>query len=94
MLALGERGFTVAQPGRSVWLLVARDEPAATALLWAALELAGESERPLVRWITGGQDWAIETCLRAGLRIEAYGALCVRGTPGTLRPFIPSAPFA
>jgi GNAT superfamily N-acetyltransferase len=94
VFACGARGFSVAQPGRGVWLLVARDEPAATALLWAALELAGDGERPLVRWLTGGQDWAVKTCLRAGLRIGAYGALCVRGAPGPLRPFIPSSPFA
>lgn len=29
----------------------------------------------------------------AGLRLTAYGALCVRGDPGPLRPFIPSGPF-
>jgi hypothetical protein len=28
------------------------------------------------------------------LELNAYGALCVRGTPGALRPFLPSAPFA
>ncbi len=75
-------------------LLVARDEQAARALLWAALELAGDSERPLIRWITGDQGWAIDVAVRAGLAPRAYGALCVRGRPGPLAPFIPSAPFA
>ncbi|MBV8219054.1 MAG: hypothetical protein JO325_11365 [Solirubrobacterales bacterium] len=32
--------------------------------------------------------------LQARLQLTAYGALCVRGTPGTLYPFLPSAPFA
>ena len=94
LLHLGDRGFAVASAGHAVWLLVARDEQAARALLWSALELAGDSERPLVRWITGEQAWAIDVAVRAGLGLRAYGALCVRGTPGPLAPFIPSAPFA
>ena len=87
------RGFAVAQPGHGVWLLVARDEPAASALLWAALEIAGDSER-VVRWITAGQDWAIQIAVAAGLRLGSYGALAVRGEPGPMRPFLPSSPFA
>ena len=47
-----------------------------------------------VRWITAAQQWAIEVLARAGLRLTAYGALCVRGMPGPLAPFLPSAPFA
>ena len=94
LLHLGDRGFAVATEGHAVWLLVARDEEAARALLWAALECAGDSERPLVRWITGDQGWAIDVAVRAGLAPRAYGALCVRGAPGPLAPFIPSAPFA
>ena len=73
---------------------MARDDEAAAALLWGALELAGELERPCVRWITGEQEWAIRVVLEAGLRLSATGALCVRGSPGTLRPFVPSGPFA
>jgi hypothetical protein len=77
-----------------VWLLVARDDEAATALLWSALELATDADRPFLRWITGDQEWAISVALAAGLRLSAMGALCVRGNPGRLRPFIPSGPFA
>jgi ribosomal protein S18 acetylase RimI-like enzyme len=94
LLALDDRGFAVAQPPFGVWLLVARDDEAATALLWSALELAADAERPCLRWITGDQDWAIAVALAAGLRISATGALCVRGYPGPLRPFVPSGPFA
>jgi predicted N-acetyltransferase YhbS len=94
LLRLDGRGFAVARPGHSVWLLVARDDDAARALLWNALELAGDTERPSVRWLTAGQQWAIDILARAGLRLSAHGALCVRGDPGPLRPFIPSGPFA
>jgi predicted N-acetyltransferase YhbS len=95
IMRLDERGFVVAQEGHGVWLLVARDEQAATALLWTGLEQGGEADRrPCLRWITSGQDWAIDVAVRARLRISAYGALAVRGHPGPLRPFVPSGPFA
>lgn len=94
LLRLEQRGFAVVQPGYGVWLLVAREERTATALLWSALELAGAADRTAVRWITGGQDWAIRVLVRAGLRLSTAGALCVRGAPGPLHPFIPSGPFA
>ena len=93
LLLVRGRGFAVAEVGTGVWLVAALDDAAASALLWSGLDLAGEVERP-VRWITGGQDWAVEVVVRAGLQIHAYGALCVRGHPGPLRPFLPSAPFA
>jgi ribosomal protein S18 acetylase RimI-like enzyme len=93
LLLLGDRGFAVAETGIGVWLLAALDDRSASALLWSALDVAGDVERP-VRWITAGQDWAVDVVVRAGLQIGAYGALCVRGQPGTLRPFLPSPPFA
>jgi hypothetical protein len=94
LVRLGERGFAVAQPGQGVWMLAALDEPAATALLWSALELVGDSGEASVRWITQGQDWAMRVVLRAGLRLRVAGALCVRGQPGPLRPYVPSGAFA
>lgn len=94
LLRLRDRGFAVAHPTFGVWLLVARDEQAAVALLWSALALAGDVDRPCLRWITGDQEWAIAVALQAGLRLSAAGALCVRGRPGPLRPFVPSGPFA
>jgi len=94
LLRVGDRGFAVTMPGQGLWLLVARDERAARTLLWRALALARDANRPPVRWITGGQDWAIDVTVRAGLQLSAYGALCVRGEPGPLWPFVPSGPFA
>ena len=94
ILMLGDRGFTVVHGGR-VWLLAARDEDAATTLLWSGLELAG-SEAGLLsaRWITGEQQWAVRVLLAARLRLTAHGAFCVRGAPGPLWPYLPSPPFA
>jgi hypothetical protein len=91
-----DRGFAVAQPGQAVWMLAARDPDAARALLWRALETVGDvgPDEPTVRWITGGQDWAVELLLRAGYTLALRGALCVRGDPGPLHPFLPCPPFA
>jgi GNAT superfamily N-acetyltransferase len=93
ILRLGDRGFVVVEEGR-VWLLVARDEEAGTALLWRALELAGPDLTVRVRWISAEQQWAIAVVLAAGLRLIPSGAICVRGEPGPLRCYVPSAAFA
>jgi hypothetical protein len=93
IVRLGDRGFVVVEPGR-VWLLVACDEAAATALLWRALELAGPELMLRVRWISAEQQWAVQVVLAAGLRLIPSGAICVRGEPGPLRCYIPSAAFA
>ncbi len=92
VLRLANRGFAVVQQDGTPWLLVARDDEAAAALLWHALALADGPVR--VRWITGAQRWAIDVLLAARLELVAYGALCVRGAPGSLQPFLPSPQFA
>jgi predicted N-acetyltransferase YhbS len=94
LLRHGDRGFVVVNDRWGVWLLVARDDESAATLLWAAIGEVSEADRPLVTWLTGDQQWAFEVLLAAGMRLTAYGALCVRGDPGPLRPFIPSGPFA
>jgi GNAT superfamily N-acetyltransferase len=92
LLRLASRGFAVIADDSTLRLLVARDEEAATALLATAITFGDGPTR--VRWITGAQQWAIELLIRARVSLEAHGALCVRGSPGALQPFLPSAPFA
>jgi ribosomal protein S18 acetylase RimI-like enzyme len=92
LLQLPGRGFALLGEEGRVWALVARDEDAGRALLCGALALA--DGHATVRWITGAQQWAIDVLLRARLKLEPHGALCVRGAPGPLWPFLPSAPFA
>jgi GNAT superfamily N-acetyltransferase len=94
ILWLKDRGYAVVHPDYGIRLLVARDDHAATALLWGALERVPGGGWPIIRWITGEQRWAVEVSLRAGLDLSAYGALAVRGNPGPLWPFIPSPSFA
>jgi predicted N-acetyltransferase YhbS len=93
VLRLADRGLAAVLPDRGVSMLAARDEEAAQALLWHALEAVGEGEQPLVRWITADQPWAVEVARLAGLSVIPYGALAVRGRPGPLRPYLPWGPF-
>ena len=92
LLRLADRGFAVVEDDGGPWGLVARDEEAAGALLSYALATVDGPTR--VRWITGAQRWAIDVLVAARLEIFASGALCVRGTPGSLQPFLPTPPFA
>ncbi len=93
-LLLGQEAFAVVRPGHGVWLLVARSEAEAGPLLLGAIALAGRCERPVARWVTEDQRWAVAVLEGAGLSVRAYGALCVGGAPGPLVPFIPSGSFA
>jgi GNAT superfamily N-acetyltransferase len=92
VLHLENQGFAVIAHDGTIWLLVARDEKVASTLLWNVLALADGPTR--ARWITGAQQWAIHALVRARLQLRPYGALCVRGQPGRLWPFLPSGPFA
>jgi hypothetical protein len=91
--ALADRGFVLVREGRGIWALAATDAEAATALLWHGLARIGEASWPPVRWITAEQQWAVQVVLAAGLRLAPFGALCVRGRPGTLCPYLPSGPY-
>jgi GNAT superfamily N-acetyltransferase len=92
LLGMGDRGFVVHDRGR-VQLLAARDEQAAQALLWAALAEGDGGVPAEVRWITAGQDWAVDVALRARLELKLAGALFVHGEPGPLRPYLPSGVY-
>lgn len=91
---LEDRGFVVSMPGRGVWALAARDEQAATALLWHALAELLHEPRIEIGWVTGHQQWAIDVLLAARLSLSAYGAIATRGDVGPMHPYIPSPPFA
>ena len=91
---LEDRGFVVTMPGRGVWALAARDERAATALLWHGLAELRDEPGIEIGWIGGRQQWAIDVLLAARLSLTAYGAIATRGEAGPLHPYIPSPPFA
>lgn len=73
-------------PGRGyAWIsdrrplsLFATDEEAATQLLAASLAGFGQDTdepRSEVLWLRAGQDWAVTTCLAAGLALQPYGPI-------------------
>jgi ribosomal protein S18 acetylase RimI-like enzyme len=91
---LEDRGFVVSMPGRGVWALAARDEAAATALLWHGLAELLHEPQIEIGWVTGAQQWALDVLLAARLSLSAYGAIGTRGAVGPMHPYIPSPPFA
>lgn len=91
---LEDRGWVATMPARGVWALAARDEQAATALLWHGLAQLQEQPQLEIGWISGRQQWAIDVALAARLSLTTYGALGLRGEVGPLHPYIPSPPFA
>ncbi len=94
ILRLEDRGFVVAMPGRGIWALVALDDQAATALLWAGLHRLRDEPRVQISFIGGDQHWALQVLLAARLSFRSYGAIATRGAVGRLYPYIPSPSFA
>jgi GNAT superfamily N-acetyltransferase len=88
-LLLEGRGFAMHERG-SPTLLVARDDEAATDLLWSCFAAAPRGGTVHVDFITAGQDWAIRAGLAAGLVLSPEGPLYTRGSLGPLRPWLPS----
>jgi hypothetical protein len=90
---LEDRGFVVTTPGRGIWMLAARDEAAATALLWYGLWQNQREAQVDIGWVGGRQRWALDVCVAARLSFTTYGAIALRGNVGPLHPYIPSPPF-
>jgi GNAT superfamily N-acetyltransferase len=87
-----DRAFAVVR-GDRVWLLAGLDEPAATRVLQAALAAVSPGATAHVDFLTAGQDWAIRTCLDAGLALSPDGPFFTGGELGPLRPYIPCSSY-
>jgi predicted N-acetyltransferase YhbS len=87
---VAERGYVVAREG-GLRMLAATDEDAATALLRSYL--AGAGERAYVDWLTSAQQWAIRTCIDAGLHLDVSGAVLTGGELGPMRPYLPAGAY-
>jgi GNAT superfamily N-acetyltransferase len=90
LLALPGRGYAAHRDGE-VKLLAAADEAAARALLRTAIARAGG--RAQVSWLTGAQRWAVDVAIDAGLELELWGAVFVRGDVGPFAPYLPSGAY-
>jgi GNAT superfamily N-acetyltransferase len=92
LLLHGDRGFVVFDR-EIVKLLAARDEQAATELLWAALAHTPNGGTVGVDFLTAQQQWAIRTVLEAGLALSPDGPIYTAGDVGPMAPYIPCGAY-
>jgi GNAT superfamily N-acetyltransferase len=87
-----DQAYAVAMDDRIV-TLGARTEASASLVLRAMLAEAPEGETVEINWLTAGQQWAIAVLMQAGVELQPYGPVMVRGMPGPPSPYIPSGGY-
>jgi hypothetical protein len=87
-----DQAYAVAMDDRIV-TLGARTEASASLVLRAMLAEAPEGETVEINWLTAGQQWAIGVLIQAGVELQPYGPVMVRGMPGPPSPYIPSGGY-
>jgi GNAT superfamily N-acetyltransferase len=92
LLLSAEDGYAVARDDRIV-ALGARNETAATLVLKAMLAEAPAGETIEINWLTSAQQWAIRVVIEAGIELQPYGPVMVRGMDGPPSPYIPSGGY-
>jgi len=92
LLAYEDRAVAFVRDGY-VQLLLARDEEAASLVLWAAIAGSRPGVTALLLFISGAQQWAIRVALDARLPLSPDGPLCVKGRLGPLAPFLPNGAY-
>jgi ribosomal protein S18 acetylase RimI-like enzyme len=92
LLLHGDQGYAVTKDERIV-TLGARQEESAALVLRAMLAEAPAGETIEVNWLTAGQQWAVREVVAAGIELQPYGPVMVRGMDGPPRPYIPSGGF-
>ena len=94
LLVLPGRGYAVVRPdGASPQLLAAFTPPDAAAVLRGVLAGAGERSAR-VEWLTSAQQWAMTTCVEAGLDLSGEGgAVFLGGRVGPFAPYLPSGAY-
>ncbi len=92
LLLHGDEGYAVAKDDRLV-TLGARTEDSAARVLRAMLAEAPAGETVEVNWVTAGQQWAIRVLVEAGVELQPYGPVMVRGMAGPPCPYIPSGGY-
>ncbi len=92
LLLHADQAYAVAKDERIV-TLGARQEESATLVLRAMLAEAPPGETIEINWLTSGQQWAIAEVVRAGIELQPFGPVMVRGMDGPPSPYIPSGGF-
>ena len=92
LLLHDDRGYAVAKDERIV-TLGARDEESASLVLRTMLAEAPAGETIEINWLTSAQQWAIRVVVEAGIELQPYGPVMVRGMEGPPSPYIPSGGY-
>jgi ribosomal protein S18 acetylase RimI-like enzyme len=92
LLLHAEDGYAVARDDRIV-VLGARDESSATLVLKAMLAESPVGETIEINWLTSAQQWAVRVVVEAGIELQPYGPVMVRGMDGPPYPYIPSGGY-
>ena len=92
LLLYGGEGYAVAKDDRIV-TLGARDEESAVLVLRAMLAESPPGETIEINWLTSAQQWAIREVVRAGIELQPFGPVMVRGMSGPPCPYLPSGGF-
>jgi hypothetical protein len=87
-----DQAYAVAMDDRIV-TLGARTDASAALVLRAMLAEAPDGETVEINWLTAGQQWAIGVLIEAGIELQPYGPVMVRGMPGPPSPYIPSGGY-
>jgi GNAT superfamily N-acetyltransferase len=92
LLLHADQGYAVAADDRIV-TLGARHEASATLVLKTMLAEAPPGETIEINWLTSAQQWAIRAVVDAGIELQPYGPVMVRGMDGPPCPYIPSGGY-
>ncbi len=92
LLLHGDQGYAVATDDRVV-TLGARHEESAALVLKAMLAEAPPGETIEINWLTSAQQWAIRVVVDAGIELQPYGPVMVRGMDAPPCPYIPSGGY-
>jgi GNAT superfamily N-acetyltransferase len=92
LLLHGDQGYAVAKDERII-TLGARNEESAARVLRTMLAEAPDGETVEVNWLTSAQQWAIRVLTQAGIELQPYGPVMVRGMESPPSPYIPSGGY-
>jgi ribosomal protein S18 acetylase RimI-like enzyme len=87
-----DQGYAVAKDDRIV-TLGAHQEESAARVLRAMLAEAPAGETIEINWLTSAQQWAVREVVAAGINLQPFGPVMVRGMDGPPSPYIPSGGF-
>jgi GNAT superfamily N-acetyltransferase len=87
-----DQAYAVAKDDRIVTLGALNEESAALVLRTMLAE-APPGETVEVNWLTAAAQWAITVLIAAGVELQPYGPVMVRGMPGPPHPYIPSGGY-